>query len=340
MFIINYTNKMKHIFMRAIFIMAVLTFSLGNYAQDIIVTNDARKIEAKVLEVSKSEIRYKEIDNLDGPTFVLGTDDINSIIYANGKVVFYNQQVATTSQPEVSPEQTQPKQEPAAKAVSSAPTVDESMAEILFLSGNAVTGQITALKSDHVAYIQDGKEYVVPATQVQKVTLLQNGQVKEYNNQNTTNIQTTSAQQENTTTIQPSASLKRGCIYRDNGEYMHNGAYISSREVARILEREDKAAYKQWKKAEGLLIGGSICTGIGGGLAIGGLILLIYGDNIPCIIMDCCALAPLGVGLGLALSSSSHYNKAIDIYNSKCNTATMQLKWYVAPNSVGLALAF
>lgn len=59
-------------------------------AQDIIVTTSAQRIEAKILEISKSEIKYKEADNLDGPTFVLGTDDINTIIYANGKVVLYD----------------------------------------------------------------------------------------------------------------------------------------------------------------------------------------------------------------------------------------------------------
>jgi len=59
---------------------------------DIILTTDANKIEAKITEVSKSEIRYKEKDNIDGPTFVLDASDIHSILYANGKVVLYNQQ--------------------------------------------------------------------------------------------------------------------------------------------------------------------------------------------------------------------------------------------------------
>lgn len=59
---------------------------------DIILTTNAQKIEAKITEVSKSEIRYKEKDNLGGPTFVIETTDIHSILYANGKVVLYNQQ--------------------------------------------------------------------------------------------------------------------------------------------------------------------------------------------------------------------------------------------------------
>ena len=98
---------MKHIFSRAIFVMATLLTTLATWAQDIIITTDAQKIEAKILEVSKSEIRYKEKDNLDGPTFVLGTDEINSIIYSNGKVVFYNQQSAETPKQEKPVETTQ-----------------------------------------------------------------------------------------------------------------------------------------------------------------------------------------------------------------------------------------
>lgn len=75
-------------------ILSIFTISLLSvcvYAQDIIVTDKAQKIDAKILEVSTSEIRYKELDNLDGPTFILHVDEINSIIYANGKVVLYNQ---------------------------------------------------------------------------------------------------------------------------------------------------------------------------------------------------------------------------------------------------------
>lgn len=75
-------------------LLSIFTISLLSvcvYAQDIIVTNKAQKIDAKILEVSTSEILYKELDNLDGPTFILRVDEINSIIYANGKVVLYNQ---------------------------------------------------------------------------------------------------------------------------------------------------------------------------------------------------------------------------------------------------------
>ena len=82
---------MKRTFLKVVFGVVAIILSTSIWAQDIIITTDAQKIEAKITEVSKSEIRYKEADNLEGPTFVLETTEINSIIYANGKVVLYNQ---------------------------------------------------------------------------------------------------------------------------------------------------------------------------------------------------------------------------------------------------------
>lgn len=77
--------------MRRLFIIYAIMVAICSYAQDIIITNKAQKIDAKILEASASEIKYKKIDNIDGPTYTLHTDEINSIIYANGKVVLYNQ---------------------------------------------------------------------------------------------------------------------------------------------------------------------------------------------------------------------------------------------------------
>lgn len=72
------------------FLFATLIITFSATAQDIIVTKESKKIEAKITEVSKSEIKYKKFDYQDGPTFILSTDDIVTIIYANGEVVVYN----------------------------------------------------------------------------------------------------------------------------------------------------------------------------------------------------------------------------------------------------------
>ena len=153
-------------------------------------------------------------------------------------------------------------------------------------------------------------------------------------------MQEKNVQSKSTVNSKNTEENKNGRIFRDNGQYFYNDTYISSKEVERILQRENAAAYNQWKKAEGMLIGGSICTGIAGGLAIGGLFPLINRNYIATIGMECAAIVPLSIGLGLTLGASTHYNKAIDIYNSKYDHAAIQLKWLIAPNGVGLALAF
>ncbi|MBO7454916.1 MAG: hypothetical protein J6T76_00780 [Paludibacteraceae bacterium] len=332
---------MRHTLLKTLIGTVALVLSAGAMAQDIIVTTAAQKIEAKITEVTKSEIRYKEKDYLDGPTFVLSTDEISSIIYANGKVVLYNQPVVKEK-----PEQAEVKvEEPPTLPLTPSPevtqaeepqqaTVDESMADILLLSGQTIEAQIVEMKSDHVTYVVGDEESTFPASQIETVTF-KNGQVKAFNAKAFPVIKKKSAEAQKATTPRTS-----GRIYRDNNEYMHNDRYISKKEVARILEMEDQAAYKQWKKAEGLLIGGAVCTGIGSGLAIGGLVSLSSGSYVPCLAMDCIALIPLGVGLGLCFGSNAHFNKAIDIYNSKYDKAAVQLKWHVASDGVGLAIAF
>lgn len=73
---------MKKIILLAVAAIASLTVN----AQDIIVTRDGQRIDAKITEVSSSEVRYKEWNNQDGPTFVLRADEMNTIIYQNGTV--------------------------------------------------------------------------------------------------------------------------------------------------------------------------------------------------------------------------------------------------------------
>jgi len=73
--------------MKKLFLLVAAAFvAFGAFAQDIIVTRDAKRVEAKILEVSSSEIKYKEFNNQQGPTFVLTTNEINTIIYQNGTV--------------------------------------------------------------------------------------------------------------------------------------------------------------------------------------------------------------------------------------------------------------
>lgn len=71
---------------KLLFLVVAVIAALTATAQDLIVTRDGQRIEAKITEVSSTEIRYKEWNNQDGPTFVLRSDELNTIIYQNGTV--------------------------------------------------------------------------------------------------------------------------------------------------------------------------------------------------------------------------------------------------------------
>ena len=53
-------------------------------AQDNIILKNGQEVAAKVLEVSKAEIKYKRTDNPDGPIYTMTTGEVFLIKYANG----------------------------------------------------------------------------------------------------------------------------------------------------------------------------------------------------------------------------------------------------------------
>ena len=100
---------MRRIFLCIVFL--CLTHVLP--AQDIIITTDAKKIESTIFEVSKTEIKYKDFANPNGPTFVLSTDEISSVIYANGQVQLFS---SSTTEKKVSTPSSAPVSEDATSA--------------------------------------------------------------------------------------------------------------------------------------------------------------------------------------------------------------------------------
>lgn len=74
--------------------------ALVTMAQDIIVTKDAKRIEAKIQEISSTEIKYKKFTYQDGPLFVLSVAEVNTILFENGDVqVFHEQPTQVQSTP-------------------------------------------------------------------------------------------------------------------------------------------------------------------------------------------------------------------------------------------------
>jgi len=71
----------------------LIGFSIS--AQELIVLRNGNMIEARVLEISPTEIRYKHFDHLDGPTIVILAADVLSIRYENGRIETINAISAT-----------------------------------------------------------------------------------------------------------------------------------------------------------------------------------------------------------------------------------------------------
>jgi hypothetical protein len=78
----------KQLAFAAVFLLIGGVFYIN--AQDMIVLKDGNMIEAKVMEISPSEIRYKRFDHLDGPTIVVPVANVLSIRYENGNFEIIN----------------------------------------------------------------------------------------------------------------------------------------------------------------------------------------------------------------------------------------------------------
>lgn len=83
--------------LKILFLMAALGVGVSLSAQDLIVKTDATQVEARVLEISPEQIRYKRFSNPDGPTYVLPTESVDHIRYANGETESFR--AAQSAQP-------------------------------------------------------------------------------------------------------------------------------------------------------------------------------------------------------------------------------------------------
>jgi len=86
--------------MKKFFILAVLFLTLAVFAnaQDIIVLVNGNMIDAKILEILPSEIRYRRFDNLNGPVYVINKNEVYSIRFENGTVEVISQAVVLGQQ--------------------------------------------------------------------------------------------------------------------------------------------------------------------------------------------------------------------------------------------------
>ncbi|MBK7987086.1 MAG: hypothetical protein IPK11_09265 [Ignavibacteria bacterium] len=86
---------------RLLVMLTIIVACVELHAQDIIIKRDGKEIPSKVLEISSTEIRYKDFDFMSGPTRVLPISQVVVILYENGKrEVFSSKDEAVKEQPE------------------------------------------------------------------------------------------------------------------------------------------------------------------------------------------------------------------------------------------------
>jgi hypothetical protein len=67
-----------------LFSLAIMCSSLI-FGQDVITKRDGSELKTKVIEVGINEIKYKNFENPDGPTYVISKADVFMIKYENGE---------------------------------------------------------------------------------------------------------------------------------------------------------------------------------------------------------------------------------------------------------------
>ena len=75
--------------MKNYFLLLLLMMPFLVKSQDLIVTKKSEKFEVKIVEVSSTEIKYKKMNNIEGPTFVIPSSDVATIVYKNGEVQIF-----------------------------------------------------------------------------------------------------------------------------------------------------------------------------------------------------------------------------------------------------------
>lgn len=62
------------------------------------IRKDNTHIEARVLEITESQVKYRRFSNLDGPIYTINKSELAVIIYTNGETELFGSSGASTPQ--------------------------------------------------------------------------------------------------------------------------------------------------------------------------------------------------------------------------------------------------
>ncbi len=75
---------------KILFIALFAILSISATAQDKIYRKNGKVLEVKLIEIGASDIKYKSLNDTDGPIYVIETDRVKKIITADGKVQVFS----------------------------------------------------------------------------------------------------------------------------------------------------------------------------------------------------------------------------------------------------------
>lgn len=81
-------------------LLGFLLLSVYSFSQDVIILNNGKKMEAKVVEVSTTTIKYKRYDQEDGPMRTIEITEVDEIIYNDGTWDKFNRNEAALPEEE------------------------------------------------------------------------------------------------------------------------------------------------------------------------------------------------------------------------------------------------
>lgn len=208
---------------------------------------------------------------------------------------------------------------------------------------------ITAVSREQITYrmpdMQDGPDFILSTNEIATI-IFRNGQVKVYDH-------TTNEEPKSSTIVQQTPEVNHKpalanqeiynpaehyAIVKDRDGYWYNNNPIKKDQVEQILNRFDPEATKIWNKGDAMLIGGAVSSGVGLGLALGGLAFLPLSSEATTAI-TCTGLPFCITGVVLAVVGSKRHEQAISVYNHKLNT-TFYFDLKASTSGVGFALHF
>ena len=106
----KYKNLNRKKVGKILFFPFIAMLGFNAMAQDVILKEDGSEIEAKVIEITDLQIKYKDFDYQDGPTRNVNISEVFMITYENGERKVFNRQTSTqTTSEKVYTSSTEPK---------------------------------------------------------------------------------------------------------------------------------------------------------------------------------------------------------------------------------------